>query len=761
MRITVIGTRGFPGVQGGVETHCEQLYSRISSMPCQVTVIARAPYVSYNSLCYRGVNLLAVECPRSKYLEAIVHTCKAVIKAKSLKTDILHIHAIGPSLLAPIARLLGMKVVLTHHGQNYRHKKWGFWGRLCLRLCEFVGVTASDEIIAISDHIAADVATRFNKRATVIPNGVEIPDRAGEAGVLERFGLEKGKYILAVGRLVPDKGFHDLVDAFNALDLKGWKLVIAGRADHEDSYSSRLKKTSALNNNILFIGFLKGEPLHELYSNAGIFVLPSYYEGHSIVLMEALSYGLPCVASDIRSNKIEGIRNVYFYRSGDVNDLAVKIAECAEYPVSDAETALQLSSISIKYNWDRIAEDTFKVYQRVEGIKPQACGNANGSTEAFAIKISVTGLRGFPNIQGGIETHCEQLYTRLADKGCSVSVFVRKPYTGLESTVHKGVMLKPLACSTNKYLETISHTFKSVIKAKTAKSDILHIHAIGPSFFAPLAKALGMKVVVTTHGPDYMRAKWSEPAKLFLKLCEKVGMTYADEVIAIAENIADDLQRRYRRRATVIPNGVEIPAHAESADAVSEFGLEKGKYVLAVGRLVPEKGFHDLIDAFNKSSLDYWKLVIVGGADHEDAYSKGLKDKVLVNSKVVLTGFLKGQPLHELYSHAGLFVIPSYYEGLPIVLLEALSYGLPCIASDIPANKNVNIHPSHFFKVGNIDDLSLKIARFSSEPLSENARKAQIEILAHEYDWDLIADNTLKVYQTMLERRGVDGGCSA
>jgi len=367
-----------------------------------------------------------------------------------------------------------------------------------------------------------------------------------------------------------------------------------------------------------------------------------------------------------------------------------------------------------------------------------------------AMKIAVAGLRGFPNVQGGIETHCEQLYPRLSGKGCAVTVFARSPYMSADTSAYRGVNLHSLPCSTNKFLETVVHTFKSVLLARRMSPDLLHIHAIGPSLFAPLARLLGMKVVVTTHGPDYERAKWKGSAKAFLKFCERMGMTGAHEVIAIADNIADDVRKKYGRTATVIPNGVEIPTPLQTTGALQQFGLEKGKYLLAVGRFVPEKGFHDLLDAFSKAGLDGWKLAIVGRADHEDAYSLRMKEQAAQNPNVVLTGFLKGTPLQELYSHAGIFVLPSYYEGLPIVLLEALSYGLPCIASDIPANRNVRLNPDNFFRTGDIDDLAARISLFATRPMTKEERMAQIDMVGREYNWDMIAGETLKVYERAL-----------
>ena len=365
------------------------------------------------------------------------------------------------------------------------------------------------------------------------------------------------------------------------------------------------------------------------------------------------------------------------------------------------------------------------------------------------MKIAVTGTRGFPGVQGGIESHCEHLYPHLVKLGCDITVFARKSYVTSGITEYKGVHLIALDCPKNKFLEAIVHTFKSILKARKLHPDILHIHAVGPSLFAPFARVLGMKVVVTSHGPDYVRKKWPLPAKMFLKFCERMGMAFANEVITIAENIADDIKRKYGRDSIIIPNGVNIPHPAETDEYIKKYGLHKQRYILAVGRFVPEKGFDDLIDAFNQGNFEQWKLVIAGDADHEDRYSRNLKVKAGQNSNIVLTGFLKGQPLHELYSHAGLFVLPSYYEGLPIVLLEAMSYGLSCIASDIPANRNVELDSERFYRAGDVKLLAVKMKEFIYKPWKEKERNNQLQLISETYNWERIAEKTLNVYRLM------------
>lgn len=376
------------------------------------------------------------------------------------------------------------------------------------------------------------------------------------------------------------------------------------------------------------------------------------------------------------------------------------------------------------------------------------------------VTIAVVGTRGFPGVQGGVETHCEQLYTRLAAYGCNITVFTRKPYVKQDIRSYKGVTLIPVNCPKHKLFEAIIHTFKSILIAARQRPNILHIQGIGPSLFAPLGRILGMKVVVTNHGENYKHLKWGFSSRLFLRFCEAVGMLFSNRIIAITEQIALTVKKKYGKSPVIIPNGVNIATPSTAEDTLENFNIKKHNYILAVGRFVPEKGFHDLINAFNQLQikkmqkdflfLDDWKLVIVGCADHEDSYSSDLIKLAKTSTNVILTGYLTGEPLRQLYSHAGLFVLPSYYEGLPIALLEALSYGLSCIVSDIPANKNMELSLQRFFRPGDIKSIAQKMEEFIKSPLSEEEGHKQREMITEKFSWEKIALKTMEVYNSTL-----------
>ncbi|MCD7816593.1 MAG: glycosyltransferase family 4 protein [Bacteroides sp.] len=362
------------------------------------------------------------------------------------------------------------------------------------------------------------------------------------------------------------------------------------------------------------------------------------------------------------------------------------------------------------------------------------------------MKLVVTGTRGIPNIMGGVETHCEELFPRIAAKGIDTTVIRRQSYVHDSLSEWEGVKLIDIDTPKKKSFEAIIHTFKAIIKAKALGADIVHIHAIGPALLTPLAKLLGMKVVFTHHGPDYDRDKWGFAAKTMLKLGERMGTMFANEVIVISNVINDILVHKYRRKdCHLIYNGVPRPNICDYPEYFKELGIEKGRYILGMCRFVPEKNLHHLVEAFSKINTQGCKLVLAGDTDFEDDYSRNLK-KMAKEYGVILTGFVKGKKLHSLLTHALCFVLPSSHEGLPIALLEAMSYNLPVIVSDIPANKEVGLNESDYFKVGDVKELSIKL----QEMVIENYHHIKYDM--SKYDWNIIANQVEEIYKRLITK---------
>ena len=366
------------------------------------------------------------------------------------------------------------------------------------------------------------------------------------------------------------------------------------------------------------------------------------------------------------------------------------------------------------------------------------------------MKIFVTGTRGIPDIPGGIEKHCQELYPLIAAKGHEVILATRIPYVTVQKQEWAGVLLEHIFAPHKKSLEAIVHTFLAIIRARLLNVDIVHIHAVGPGLVVPFARLFGLKVVVTNHGPDYDRQKWSRTAKAMLRLGEYLGGKFANEIIVISPVISEIIARRCRRQSNLVYNGVSVPQKSMSTDFLAQQSIIPGNYILAVARFVPEKGLHDLLEAF-KHVGGNCQLVIAGDADHETEYSRKLKRMAAGDKRVILTGYVTGEDLNQVYSYARFFVMPSYHEGLPIALLEAMSYGLPVLISDIPANKEVALSPERFFRCGDVEELQEKIELLLEKGLSEKERQDYELQIAEKYNWLKIAEQTVAVYKKALQ----------
>jgi len=365
------------------------------------------------------------------------------------------------------------------------------------------------------------------------------------------------------------------------------------------------------------------------------------------------------------------------------------------------------------------------------------------------MKIFVTGTRGIPDIPGGVEKHCQELFPRIAEKGHEVLLCTRSSYITQKIDEWGNIRLIECYAPRIKSLEAIVHTFIALLKARRYRPDVVHIHSIGPSLLTPVARMLGFKVVITNHGPDYDRRKWGRLAKFVLRGGERIGGLYATEIIVISKVIAAIIQERCARESTLIYNGVDFPEKSKKTDFLRNINVEPDAYILAVARFVPEKGLHDLIDAF-RSIRGGYKLVIAGDADHETEYSRNLKKLSKGDPRIIMTGYLTGEPLNQLYSHARLFVLPSYHEGLPIVLLEALSYGLPVLVSDIPANREVELPRERYFRCGDVADLKDRLTIFLERELTKEEQQYIRGQIQSKYNWDTIAEETINVYRKVV-----------
>jgi glycosyltransferase involved in cell wall biosynthesis len=357
------------------------------------------------------------------------------------------------------------------------------------------------------------------------------------------------------------------------------------------------------------------------------------------------------------------------------------------------------------------------------------------------LKIFVLGTRGIPDIQGGVEQHCENLYPLIASEEYQITLFRRIPFITSKDRTFSNIRFIDLPSTRIPGLEALFHSFLCSIRCILSSPDIVHIHNIGPGFFVPLLKLSGLKVIMTYHSPNYEHLKWSVFTRYFLKMAEFLSTRYSDKVIFVSLYQKNKLGNR--KNFIHINNGVKFNPLHSGEDYINLIGLRRKEYVLSVGRFVEEKGFDLLIKAFSRITRKDLKLVIAGDSDHETNYSASLRS-LAKEHNVILPGYVRGEKLQQLYNHARLFVLPSYNEGLPLSLLEAMSYQLPVLASNIPANLQISLHEESYFVSGDEESL-----RNQLDILLQNEAGSVVYDLS-QYDWNQVALETKKIYRAVL-----------
>lgn len=356
------------------------------------------------------------------------------------------------------------------------------------------------------------------------------------------------------------------------------------------------------------------------------------------------------------------------------------------------------------------------------------------------------GMRGIPDVQGGVEKHAEKLALALTELGCEVEAVVRRDYVPKGTTAWRNVKIVRLWNSQTKGVETFIHTLFGVLYAAWRRPDVLHIQNIGPALFVPLARFLGLRVVVTYHSLNYEHAKWNSFARILLRIGEWLGMTFSHGRIAVSGLLAKQMIENYDVWVDKIPNGIEKPVMIATSDTLHAFGLSPYRYALTVARIDQAKRQLDLIAAYARIKKPNFKLALVGEADYLDAHARAVAEAAQRTPGVVLLGRQIGDALAELYAHAGVFVLPSSHEGQPIAVLEAASYGLPAILSDIPAHRELAPPGARYVAVGDIVDLAKQLSLFFARPSLQRLSAEDRDTLIAEHDWDDIARRTLAVY---------------
>ena len=370
------------------------------------------------------------------------------------------------------------------------------------------------------------------------------------------------------------------------------------------------------------------------------------------------------------------------------------------------------------------------------------------------LRIAMLGHKWMPSREGGVEVVVEELSTRMVQRGCQVVCYNRKGNYKSKKRFHKkgtpeykGVRLKGVMTINRRGLSAVTSSVVGAVKCAFGPYDVVHFHSEGTCGMLWLPKLLGKRCVVTVHGLDHRRAKWGWFASAYIMLGEKIAVKTADRIIVLSADTQDYFRRVYGRKTHFIPNGVNRPQVVKADRIQKKLGLKKDGYILFLGRIVPEKGLLYLIRAFQKVKTDK-KLVIAGGSSDTNRFMAKLKSISQPDPRILFTGFIQGRLLEELYSNAYLYVLPSDLEGMPLSLLEAMSYGNCCLVSDIPECAEVVEDHAVLFQTGNEEDLRAKLQRLCEEEETVNRYRAgSADFICQKYNWDVTVDKTLELYR--------------
>jgi len=369
------------------------------------------------------------------------------------------------------------------------------------------------------------------------------------------------------------------------------------------------------------------------------------------------------------------------------------------------------------------------------------------------LRVAMIGHKRIPSREGGVEIVVDELSTRMVKLGCEVDAYNRygkhtagKRFDERRGKYYNGIRLITIPTPKSSSLNAIVYSFLAALRSLFGGYDVIHFHAEGPCTMLCIPKIFGIHTVATIHGLDWQRSKWGNFASKVLKSGERMAAKHADEVIVLSQNMQVYFREVYQRETHFIPNGINCPEIRANSLIKETYGLEKDGYLLFLARIVPEKGLHYLIEAFGQVKTSK-KLVIAGGSSHSHEYMDKIRSMAAQDNRIIMTDFVHGQCLEELYSNAYLFVLPSDVEGMALGLLEAMSFGNCCVVSDIEENKEVVEEHAVTFQKGNVQDLKEKLQQLIDSPEEVlKYKKTSQEFICEKYNWDSVVNETLTLY---------------
>ena len=364
------------------------------------------------------------------------------------------------------------------------------------------------------------------------------------------------------------------------------------------------------------------------------------------------------------------------------------------------------------------------------------------------MKIAMIGQKRIPSREGGIEIVVEELGVRMVERGHQVDCFNRwDDFSSHPPRSYKGIRMKKVPTPKNPKLNAFVYSVLATLRAMCGGYDVIHYHAEGPCAMTWIPKLFKKPVVSTIHGLDWQRAKWGGFATKYLQFGEKQAALNSDAVIVLSKAMQDYFLDMHGRDTIYLRNGVSIVPGTAPSLITEKWGLKGDDYILFLARIVPEKGLHYLIQAYDQIKTDK-KLVVAGGLDDTD-YVREIKAMAAGNENIILADFVTGDLREELMSNCFLYVLPSDIEGMSISLLESLSFGVRCLVSDISENAEASKEYANYFNKSDVADLKKKLEYILNDR-NDFDRAKQIDFVTREYGWDQVVDETLRIYETAI-----------
>ena len=694
---------------------------------------------------------------------------------REFRPDIAHIrniyHHLSPSILwelkaqgVPVLyHLNDFKLIcpaynLVTQGKACDNPCTGQYWRLLAQGC-YIGPASTATVLAAEAYVHHWLGT-YNKcvdhfltpsrfaRELLVRNGFD----STQISVLPHFQrlnapaatADKNAPVLYFGRLSSEKGVADLVRAMQPLPHV--RLQIAG-AGPERAGLERLVGELRLSN-VKFMGHLQGEELDQAIAASCFTVLPSRaYETLGKSILESYAHGRAVVATDLGSRR-ELVRHQetgLLFESGNVGQLTEAIANLTEQPqVAQGMGTAGRTWVETHHSPQKHYEQLLQLYQQMMVLSRQR------EVRKAALRIAFIGGRGVISRYSGIEAYYEEAGKALSAMGYKITVYCRTHFTP-PSREHSGMRLVHLPSIRSKHLDTLTHTFLSTLHAMFSDCDIVHYHALGPALFSFLPRLMRKQTVVTVQGLDWRRRKWGLLASFVLRLGGIAAAHFPNTTMVVSRTLQQYYRQKHGTPTVYVPNGTLL-REKMAPQRLPQWGLESGDYILFVGRLSPEKNCDLLIDAYQRLNT-HAKLVFAGGSSHTDSYAEQLRHQQ--SDRILFPGWVSGDDLTELLTHAALFVLPSDLEGLSLALLEAMGAGVCVLASDIPENREVVEDAGFTFRAGDVADLSQQIEFLLIHPEIRAAAairaKKKVETL---YLWPQIAAQIGQVYDQLTGRPG-------